>query len=59
MKAGVLRPDLINQNVIPVVMAGIVGIYGMVVSVVISDGCILHPPAHCSDYYSETFTINV
>jgi V-type H+-transporting ATPase 16kDa proteolipid subunit len=46
MKAGVLRPDLINQNVIPVVMAGIVGIYGMVVSVVISDGCNLHPSAH-------------
>jgi V-type H+-transporting ATPase 16kDa proteolipid subunit len=41
MRAGVIRPDLINQNVVPVVMAGIVGIYGMVVGVVISDGRII------------------
>lgn len=36
--SGVLRPDLIVKNVIPVVMAGIVGIYGLVVSVLISSG---------------------
>jgi len=35
---GVLRPDLIVKNVVPVVMAGIIGIYGLVVSVLISDG---------------------
>jgi len=35
---GVLRPDLIVKNVVPVVMAGIVGIYGLVVSVLIADG---------------------
>ncbi|KAL5598907.1 uncharacterized protein BROUX77_005940 [Berkeleyomyces rouxiae] len=35
---GVLRPDLIVKNIIPVVMAGIIGIYGLVVSVLISDG---------------------
>ncbi|CAI4215380.1 unnamed protein product [Parascedosporium putredinis] len=29
---GVLRPDLIVKNIIPVVMAGIIGIYGLVVS---------------------------
>jgi V-type H+-transporting ATPase proteolipid subunit len=34
---GVLRPDLIVKNVVPVVMAGIIGIYGLVVSVLISD----------------------
>ncbi|KAI9819721.1 MAG: H(+)-transporting V0 sector ATPase subunit c [Thelocarpon impressellum] len=33
---GVLRPDLIVKNVIPVVMAGIIAIYGLVVSVLIS-----------------------
>jgi V-type H+-transporting ATPase proteolipid subunit len=33
---GVLRPDLIVKNIIPVVMAGIIGIYGLVVSVLIS-----------------------
>ncbi|EOQ99299.1 V-type proton ATPase 16 kDa proteolipid subunit [Wallemia ichthyophaga EXF-994] len=33
---GVLRPDLMMRNVIPVVMAGIIAIYGLVVSVLIS-----------------------
>jgi V-type H+-transporting ATPase proteolipid subunit len=36
--AGVLRPDLIVRNIIPVVMAGIIGIYGLVVSVLVSSG---------------------
>ncbi|KAF4313277.1 ATPase V0 complex proteolipid subunit C [Botryosphaeria dothidea] len=35
---GVLRPDLIVKNIIPVIMAGIIGIYGLVVSVLISNG---------------------
>ncbi|KAF4468881.1 V-type proton ATPase 16 kDa proteolipid subunit [Fusarium albosuccineum] len=35
---GVLRPDLIVKNIVPVIMAGIIGIYGLVVSVLISDG---------------------
>ena len=25
---GVLRPDLIDKNIVPVIMAGIIGIYG-------------------------------
>lgn len=33
---GVMRPELIMKSIIPVVMAGIVAIYGLVVSVVIS-----------------------
>lgn len=32
---GVLKPDLIIKNVIPVVMAGILGIYGLIVSVIL------------------------
>ncbi|MCJ1351847.1 MAG: H(+)-transporting V0 sector ATPase subunit c [Icmadophila ericetorum] len=35
---GVLRPDLIVRNVVPVIMAGIIAIYGLVVSVLISSG---------------------
>ncbi|KAI9172463.1 H+-transporting ATPase lipid-binding [Paramyrothecium foliicola] len=35
---GVLRPDLIVKNIIPVIMAGIIAIYGLVVSVLISSG---------------------
>jgi len=34
----VLRPELIMKSVVPVVMAGIVGIYGLVVSVILSQG---------------------
>ncbi|KAG1844652.1 V-type ATPase [Suillus subalutaceus] len=33
---GVLRPDLMMRCVVPVIMAGIIGIYGLVVSVLIS-----------------------
>ena len=33
---GVMRPDLIIKSVIPVVMAGILGIYGLIVAVFIS-----------------------
>jgi len=35
---GVLRPDLVMKAIVPIVMAGIIGIYGFVVSVLISDG---------------------
>ncbi|EEH22016.2 V-type proton ATPase proteolipid subunit [Paracoccidioides brasiliensis Pb03] len=33
----VLRPDLIVKNIVPVVMAGIIGIYGLVVAVLIAN----------------------
>ncbi|KAJ1921536.1 H(+)-transporting V0 sector ATPase subunit c [Mycoemilia scoparia] len=35
---GILRPDLVMRSIVPVVMAGIIGIYGLVVSVLISSG---------------------
>ncbi|KAJ6004870.1 vacuolar ATP synthase 16 kDa proteolipid subunit [Penicillium herquei] len=34
---GVLRPDLIVKNIVPVVMAGIIAIYGLVVSVLVAN----------------------
>ncbi|KAJ5944188.1 Vacuolar ATP synthase 16 kDa proteolipid subunit [Penicillium verrucosum] len=34
----VLRPDLIVKNIVPIVMAGIIGIYGLVVSVLVANG---------------------
>lgn len=34
----VMRPELIMKSVIPVVMAGIIAIYGLVVAVVIAGG---------------------
>ena len=33
---GVLQPGLIMKSVIPVVMAGILGIYGMIVAVIMN-----------------------
>ena len=33
---GVNRPDLIVKSVVPVVMAGILGIYGLIISVIIN-----------------------
>ena len=35
----VMRPDLIMKAVVPVVMAGIVAIYGLVISVLIANEC--------------------
>ena len=35
---GVMRPDLVMKSVIPVIMAGIIAIYGLVVGVMINDG---------------------
>ena len=33
---GVLKPELIIKSVVPVVMAGILGIYGLIISVIIN-----------------------
>ena len=33
---GIIRPDLIIKSVVPVVMAGILGIYGLIISVIIN-----------------------
>ncbi|RUO96600.1 V-type proton ATPase proteolipid subunit [Jimgerdemannia flammicorona] len=35
---GILRPDQVMKNIVPVVMAGILGIYGVVVAVLLSGG---------------------
>ena len=32
---GVLKPDMIVKSIVPVVMAGILGIYGLIVSVIL------------------------
>ena len=40
---GVLKPELIMKSVVPVVMAGILGIYGMIVAVIIVQRSYYHP----------------
>lgn len=37
MSMGVLRPKLVMKSIIPVVMAGVLGIYGLTASVIISE----------------------
>lgn len=32
---GVMHPQLVMRNIIPVVMAGVLGIYGLIVSVIL------------------------
>ena len=38
---GVLKPELIMKSIIPVVMAGILGIYGMIVAVILTQKSII------------------
>mmetsp|Transcript_16297 Transcript_16297/g.24306 ORF Transcript_16297/g.24306 Transcript_16297/m.24306 type:complete len:174 (+) Transcript_16297:94-615(+) len=33
---GVMRPELVMRSIIPVIMAGVIGIYGLIVSVIIT-----------------------
>ena len=32
---GVLKPDLILKSIVPIVMAGILGIYGLIIAVIL------------------------
>jgi len=35
---GVLKPDLVMKSIIPVIMAGVLGIYGLIIAVIIGNG---------------------
>ncbi|KAF3454056.1 hypothetical protein FNV43_RR04503 [Rhamnella rubrinervis] len=35
---GVMRPELVMKSIVPVVMAGVLGIYGLIVAVISSTG---------------------
>ncbi|CAO1947329.1 unnamed protein product [Urochloa humidicola] len=35
---GVMRPDLVMKSMVPVVMAGVLGIYGLIVAVIVTTG---------------------
>ena len=42
---GVMRPELVMKSIVPVVMAGVLGIYGLIIAVVIStniDASVVH-----------------
>jgi len=48
MSMGVLRPELMMKSIIPVVMAGVLGIYGLITSVIINEK--LNTPSSYSAY---------
>ncbi|KAE9066305.1 hypothetical protein PF010_g27862 [Phytophthora fragariae] len=50
---GVMRPDLAMRNIIPVVMAGVLGIYALIVAVIIQ-GSIDPPNGKAPKYGSYT-----
>lgn len=41
---GVMRPELVMKTVVPVVEAGVLGIYGLIIAVIISTG-VVNPKA--------------
>ena len=50
---GVMYPEAVMKNIIPVVMAGVIGIYGLIVAVIISLN--ISPPVN----FDGVFMINV
>ncbi|CEG49706.1 hypothetical protein Pcac1_g10836 [Phytophthora cactorum] len=48
---GVMRPELAMRNIIPVVMAGVLGIYGLIVAVIIQGS--IDPPNGNSPKYGS------
>eukprot|EP00957_Ditylum_brightwellii_P100079 7626968-Ditylum_brightwellii.AAC.1 len=46
---GVMNPNLVMRNIIPVVMAGVLGIYGLIVAVIIQ-GSIVAPQNDMGKY---------
>ena len=52
---GVLKPELIIKSIVPVVMAGILGIYGLIVAVILfSKGKLLNH-FHFSYFHPHSF----
>ena len=51
---GVMRPELVMKSIVPVVMAGVLGIYGLIIAVIISTGSKLLQ--HLSFIFSTFFS---
>ena len=48
---GVMKPDLVMKSIIPVVMAGVLGIYGLIIAVII--GSSIKPPTAQGAVYTS------
>eukprot|EP01115_Flamella_aegyptia_P014859 TRINITY_DN8744_c0_g2_i1.p1 TRINITY_DN8744_c0_g2~~TRINITY_DN8744_c0_g2_i1.p1 ORF type:complete len:175 (+),score=60.25 TRINITY_DN8744_c0_g2_i1:116-640(+) len=44
---GVMRPELVMRAIIPVIMAGVIGIYGLIIAVIVGQS-IEAPPSYCA-----------
>lgn len=63
---GVTKPDMVMKSIIPVVMAGVIGIYGLIIAVILATNGTSYPSisgqsfdcmAHfSSNFYSTTVT---
>merc|ERR1719472_621675 len=49
---GVMKPDLVMRNIIPVIMAGVLGIYGLIVAVILN-GTITQPSSDGTTAFSS------
>jgi len=49
MRNGVKSPEMIWRNLIPIVMAGVNGIYGLITSIILVGG--IRPPSNDGNYY--------
>ena len=54
----VLKPELIFKSIIPVVMAGILGIYGLIISVIIAGNCKSLAINHSRQLAYKTIDVN-
>ena len=50
---GVMKPDLVMKSIIPVVMAGVLGIYGLIIAVIIANQ-VAAPTATATQYSAFT-----
>ncbi|KAE9605847.1 V-type proton ATPase 16 kDa proteolipid subunit [Lupinus albus] len=54
---GVMRPELVMKSIVPVVMAGVLGIYGLIIAVIISTGILPFSPYVTLFFYFIGFKV--
>merc|ERR1719305_1474190 len=47
---GVMHPDMVMKSIIPIIMAGVLGIYGLIVAVLLGSGISGDKPYNYSSY---------
>ena len=55
---GVMNPQLVMRNMIPVVMAGVLGIYGLIISVILVGNSLAFDTILFIHYYNNIIIIN-